>query len=177
MLPRTFETARLVARLPVPDDAPLIFAAYASRPEVSRYMMWRPHQRVDETVAFIAACIAAAEQGTRWPYVLAERSAPQQPIGVLEARPQQHLVDLGYVLGPAHWGRGYMPEAVQALTTLCLQAEGIFRVQAFCDVDNRPSQRTLEKAGFVREGRHDRFVVHPNLGPEPRACFMYARCR
>jgi len=177
MLPRTFETARLVARLPVPDDAPLIFAAYASRPEVSRYMMWRPHQRVDETVDFIAGCIAAAERGTRFPYVLAERSAPQQPIGVLEARPQQHLVDLGYVLGPAHWGRGYMPEAVQALTALCLQTNGIFRVQAFCDVDNRPSQRTLEKAGFVREGRHDRFVVHPNLSPEPRACFMYARCR
>jgi len=161
----------------VPDDAPLIFAAYASRPEVSRYMMWRPHQRVDETVDFIAGCIAAAERGTRFPYVLAERSAPQQPIGVLEARPQQHLVDLGYVLGPAHWGRGYMPEAVQALTALCLQTNGIFRVQAFCDVDNRPSQRTLEKAGFVREGRHDRFVVHPNLSPEPRACFMYARCR
>ncbi|MCG2592746.1 GNAT family N-acetyltransferase [Ramlibacter sp. XY19] len=52
-----------------------------------------------------------------------------------------------------------------------------FRVHAACDVENRPSQRALEKAGFMREGRLERFTVHPNISPEPRACYMYARCR
>ena len=96
---------------------------------------------------------------------------------MLEARPAGHQVDLGYVLAPAYWGRGYMPEAVRALAERALGEGGFFRVQAFCDVENIPSQRTLEKAGFVREGRHERFIIHPNRSDEPRPCFMYARCR
>jgi RimJ/RimL family protein N-acetyltransferase len=146
-------------------------------PEVSRFMMWRPHTEVAETATFIAGCIAAVEAGTRFPYVLALRSDRDRPIGMLEARPLAHKVDLGYVLSPKHWGQGYMAEAVGTLAAHSLGAGRFFRVQAFCDVENVPSQRTLEKAGFLREGRHERFVVHPNLSPEPRACFMYARCR
>ena len=75
------------------------------------------------------------------------------------------------------WGRGYMPEALSALTALALEREDIFRVQAFCDVENVPSQRALEKAGFFREGRHERFFVHPNVSAEPRPCYMYAKCK
>ena len=177
MLPATFETPRLLARMPVPADAARIFASYASKPEVSRYMVWRPHLEVATTETFIAECIAAARAGTRLPYVLSERSAPDALIGMLEARPFDHKVDLGYVLAPTAWGRGYMPEAIAVLTALALGCEDIFRVQAFCDVENVPSQRALEKAGFLREGRHERFFVHPNVSPDPRPCYMYARCR
>lgn len=69
-----------------------------------------------------------------------------------------------------------MSEAVAALADTALE-RGFFRVQASCDVENRPSQRTLEKAGFVREGRLERYIVHPNISAEPRGCFMYAKCR
>ena len=177
MLPATFETPRLLARLPVPGDAALIFASYATKPEVSRYMVWQPHRKLATTEAFISECIAAASAGARLPYVLSERSAPGAPIGMLEARLLAYKVDLGYVLTPSAWGRGYMPEAISALTELALTGAEVFRVQAFCDVENIPSQRALEKAGFIREGRHERFFVHPNVGPEPRPCYMYAKCR
>jgi RimJ/RimL family protein N-acetyltransferase len=96
---------------------------------------------------------------------------------MLEARVSQHVVDLGYVLAPRYWGQGLMPEAVRCLTEWALSQARFFRVQAFCDVENKASQRTLEKAGFVQEGRHERYVVHPNLSPAPRACYMYGRCR
>lgn len=177
MLPATFETPRLLARLPVPDDAARIFASYVTKPEVSRYMVWRPHVELSTTEAFISECIAAADAGTRLPYVLSERSAPTVLVGMLEARPHAHKIDLGYVLTPSVWGRGYMPEAISSLTVLALHQEEVFRVQAFCDVENVPSQRALEKAGFSREGRHERFFIHPNVSPEPRPCYMYAKCK
>jgi RimJ/RimL family protein N-acetyltransferase len=177
MLPTSFETARLVARLPIASDSEQLFAAYTSKPEVSRYMMWRPHTELSTTEAFVSECIAAAAAGTRFPYVLARQELPGVPVGMLEARPVNHRVDLGYVLAPAHWGQGLMPEAISSLAALALAQAGFFRVQAFCDVENLPSQRALEKARFVREGRHERFIVHPNLGAEPRPCYMYARCR
>jgi len=138
--------------------------------------MWVPHESVRTTEAFIAECLSAVGQGTRLPYVLVEQGG-QQPIGMLEARPGGHKVDLGYVLSPKYWGRGYMPEAISRLAEIALALPEVFRVQAFCDVENRPSQRALEKSGFLREGRHERFVVHPNLSAEPRPCYMYAKCR
>lgn len=177
LLPTAFDTPRLVARLPVPGDAELLFAAYTQDPAVSRYMVWRPHRALSETAQFIAECIAASQAETRFPYILAKREEPDSPIGMLEARPLQHCVDLGYVLAPAHWGFGFMPEAVAHLAAIALAQPGVFRVQAFCDIENKPSQRTLEKAGFTREGRHERFFVHPNVSAEPRPCFMYALCR
>jgi ribosomal-protein-alanine N-acetyltransferase len=176
-LPSVFETARLLARLPQDSDADALFASYTNNPRVSRYMMWTPHKSVTETQEFIAECIAAVKREARFPFVLATKERPDEPIGMLEARPSKHTVDLGYVLAPAHWGNGYMPEAVRSLSAWALSQQRFFRIQAFCDVENRPSQRTLEKAGFLREGRHERFVIHPNLGPEPRPCYMYALCR
>jgi RimJ/RimL family protein N-acetyltransferase len=177
MLPATFETPRLLARLPVPGDAALVFASYTTKPEVSRYMVWKPHLELATAEAFISECIVAAREGTRFPYVLSERGSPETPIGMLEARLHPFKIDLGYVLTPSAWGRGYMPEAISALTTLALECKDIFRVQAFCDTENLPSRRALEKAGFSREGRHERFFVHPNVSPDPRACYMYAKCR
>ena len=70
-----------------------------------------------------------------------------------------------------------MPEAIAALTSAALALPEIFRVQATCDVDNLKSARALEKAGFTREGRLDRFMVHPNVSAEPRPRYMYAKCR
>jgi RimJ/RimL family protein N-acetyltransferase len=35
----------------------------------------------------------------------------------------------------------------------------------------------LEKAGMTREGVLRRFGVHPNLGPTPRDCVVYAKVR
>lgn len=177
VLPPTFQTPRLLARLPLMDDAPLLFDAYTRKPDVSKYMMWRPHAEVRETQTFIEGCIAAVEEGTRFPYVLSLREVSPRPIGMLEARPLAHHVDLGYVLAPEHWGNGYMPEAISTLAELALANKRFYRVQAFCDVENVASRRTLEKAGFTLEGRHARFVVHPNLSAEPRACYMFALCR
>lgn len=177
MLPTSFNTTRLLARLPIAGDAAHIFATYASKPEVSRYMMWRPHTEVATTEAFISQCIVSAREETRFPYVLALRERPDVPIGMLEARPTAHKVDLGYVLAPPYWGVGYMPEAIVAVASQALSQAAFFRIQAVCDVENNPSQRALEKAGFVREGRHERFIVHPNLSNEPRPCYMYAKCR
>jgi ribosomal-protein-alanine N-acetyltransferase len=176
-LPLTFETDRILARLPRASDAAMLFSAYTSDPAVTRFLMWKPHQSLHETECFIGDCMAVVEAGTRFPYMLAMKDRPNDLIGMLDARPWQHTVDLGYVLAPRYWGQGLMPEAVRSLTEWALTQEHFFRVQAFCDVENQASQRTLEKAGFVQEGRHERYVVHPNLGPEPRACYMYACCR
>jgi len=76
-----------------------------------------------------------------------------------------------------YWGAGLMPEAIDAFSQLALSLPDYYRIQATCDTENAASARTLEKSGFVREGRLERHTVLPNLSDEPRASFMYARCK
>jgi len=110
------------------------------------------------------------------PYVITPRGS-DEAIGMIEARLQGSTVDIGYVLARGLWGQGFMPEAIRALASAALGTPGLFRVHATCDTDNVASQRALEKAGFLREGRLDRYTVHPNISSEPRACLTYAKCR
>ena len=174
--PRTLETARLRLRAPQSSDAEALFAAYTQDPEVARYMVWQPHASLESTRAFVQGCEAAWHAGSALPYIVT-LAANGELIGMLEARPGGHVVNIGYVLARSHWGQGLMVEAIQAFTAIALDLPGIYRVEGTCDVDNRPSARALEKSGFVREGRLARHTVHPNLSAEPRDCFIYAACR
>lgn len=167
----------MTLREPREADALPVFEAYTQDHEVARYLVWRPHQTVQETQNFISCCMEAWRSGRTRPYVITRHGDEDVPIGMLEARIASHTVDIGYVLQRACWGAAYMSEAVIAFSEAALAHEDCFRVQATCDTENSASARVLEKAGFVLEGRLERHTVLPNLEPEPRASLMFARCR
>lgn len=173
-LPDLLRTERLVLRKPRESDAVVFFRAYTQDIEVARYTVWQPHTSLEQTEAFVAECLQDWQSGVAQAYAMC---LGDEAIGVIETRPHSHVVDIGYVLARAHWGNGFVPEATRALTAAVLAEPQFFRVQATCDVENRASARALEKADFVREARLERYTVHPNISPEPRPCFLYARYR
>jgi RimJ/RimL family protein N-acetyltransferase len=61
-------------------------------------------------------------------------------------------LEIGYDLIPSQRGKGYGTEAVQIIVDHLFLTKDVVRIQAVTNVDNVPSQRALEKAGFVREG-------------------------
>jgi RimJ/RimL family protein N-acetyltransferase len=176
-LPELIHTQRLTLREPRVTDAQYLFDAYTQDLEVARYMVWRPHQSLSETENFISFCQQEWHSGRRRPYVLTLSEQDGMPIGMLEARILPGTIDVGYVLRRASWGAGLMAEAMIALGNAALALPECFRVQATCDTENHASARVLEKSGFAKEGRLERHTVLPNLGAEPRASLMYARCR
>jgi RimJ/RimL family protein N-acetyltransferase len=172
----SFETARLRLRPPTPDDADAVFAGWAQDPQVTRFLTWRPHRRVETVRAFLVELHEAMAQGGRHAWVLVERDGGQ-PVGMLDALIDGPHAVLGYVLARARWGRGYMTEAVGPVAAWALEQPGIHRVWAYCDVDNAASARVLEKAGFAFEGVLRRWALHPNRGDVPCDCRVYARIR
>ena len=74
-------------------------------------------------------------------------------------------VEIGYGLREGFCGRGYMTEAVRALTEWALSQKGVERVEAETEPDNAASQRVLARAGFVPTGTSGeegpRFVFRP----------------
>lgn len=176
-LPECLQTARLILRPPRTGDAPALFESYTRDPEVTRHLVWKPHQTVSDAERFIRICIEAWKDEIRTPYVLALHERQDSPIGMLDARDTDTALEFGFVLARKYWGQGLMTEALRMATRTALECERIYRVCASCDVDNIASQRVLEKSGYLREGRLARYTVHPSLSHEPRDCFIYARCR
>ena len=62
------------------------------------------------------------------------------------------IASVGYELAQAHWGQGLMSESVAEVARHGFDALGLFRLEAWAQVENTASHRVLEKAGFRKEG-------------------------
>jgi RimJ/RimL family protein N-acetyltransferase len=60
--------------------------------------------------------------------------------------------EIGYCLRSAHWGQGYMGEALSALIDHAFGALKLRRLEADVDPNNASSLRILDRMGFQREG-------------------------
>ena len=171
----TLKTGGLVLRPVRLDDADAIFEEYAHDPEVTRYLMWRPQPDTEGVLEFLRGAIARMSAGEEFHWVITREG--DHPIGAIGCTFAGYRVELGYVLGRAHWGRGIMSEAVRAVVAWALETPAIHRVWACCDVDNAASARVLEKAGMSREGMLRRWSLHPNISDVPRDCYVYSTIR
>src|SRR5436190_12340056 len=96
MPPEEFATERLFLRKPRAEDAPLIFAAYAQDPEVTRYLTFRPHREVKESEEAVQRFIDNWKTGKGFHWLIFRRDSDQL-IGAISARRDQGVV-LGYCL-------------------------------------------------------------------------------
>jgi RimJ/RimL family protein N-acetyltransferase len=169
-------TTRLLLRPPCADDAASIFEGYAQDREVTRYLDWRPHASIAETVAFLIRCAEGWESGRDLTWALTIPPS-DRVIGMIGLRPDGHKADFGYVLGREHWGKGLMTEAGGALVRAAFADPELFRLWATCDTANTASARVLEKLGLTREGTLHAWAVRSNIAPVPRDDFVYALVR
>ena len=174
--PEGFQTDRLVLRRPVAADAEAIFDGWARDPEVTKYLVWRPHASVADARDHIARCRTSWEEGREFVWLIQHRDEAEL-VGSLASRHTGHGVNLGYLLARRFWGRGFMVEALEPVVDWWLARPGVYRVWATTDVDNRASARVLEKAGFELEGVLRRWDRHPNVDLEPRDALCYSRIR
>ncbi|MFZ5878149.1 MAG: GNAT family N-acetyltransferase [Chloroflexota bacterium] len=171
--PILVETERLQLRVPRMEDATAIFTGWAQDPEVTHFLTWRPHENIGQTEAMLQNAIAQWEGETRFPYMITLKETGEV-IGMIDPRIEGTKVAIGYVMGRAHQGHGYMTEALRALIDWAFQQPTIYRVYATTDVENVASRRVMEKAGMSCEGVLRKFILHPNISAVPLDSFMYA---
>ena len=175
--PAVLETPRLRLRAPVADDAAAIFAAYTQDAQVARYTSWLPHRSLDETRNFLEQyCEAGRKAGTVFSWLITQAEGGHTA-GMIDFRLAGCRAEVGYVLARRYWGRGLMTEAAGAVVECAMAQPEIYRVWATVDLDNVASQRVLEKVGMAREGVLRRWMVFPNLGPEPRDVWSFAHVK
>ena len=175
-IPHELATPRLLLRRPIEADAQLMFERYSADPEVCRYLSWAPHRDVSETAAYLQSALAGMAEGTREMRLIFNLESGEL-LGSVGGVLQEHRLQFGYCLARDAWGRGYATEAARAFVDAAIVAPSIWRVQAFCDVENRASARVLEKTGLTLEGTLKRYLQMPNVSPEPRDMLCYAVVR
>jgi RimJ/RimL family protein N-acetyltransferase len=91
--------------------------------------------------------------------LVVERIADGAPIGTVGwhrvnygPSPMSDAWNFGIELRPEARGQGLGTEAQRLLAEFLFATYDLNRVEASTDVENLPEQRSLEKAGFVREG-------------------------
>ena len=148
------ETERLLLRKMRLDDARAMFA-YASDPEVTRYVLFETHRSIEDSEAFLRLAVEGYERGDfgGWGVVLKDSGAFVGTCGVDYGYAPEHArAELGYVLSREHWGKGLMPEAVRAVIRFGFGRMELNRIQARCIAENTASARVMEKAGMTYEG-------------------------
>ncbi len=170
--PSELTTPRLRLRAPTSRDAAAIFA-YASDPEVARFMSWPRHQHLDDARRFLAFAEEEWRQTGVGTYLALDgEGSIVGATGLHLATPYRAIT--GYVLARPSWGQGLATELACAMVELAASL-GLARVEADCFVEHAASARVLEKAGFAFEGIRRAYLVGPNLGPRPRDVRSYAR--
>lgn len=72
--------------------------------------------------------------------------------------------EVGYFIKKSHWNRGINTKVLKAVCHFGTMFMGLTRIEAYVHVNNTASSRTLEKAGFIKEGTlRKRFDMHGRL--------------
>jgi RimJ/RimL family protein N-acetyltransferase len=98
-------------------------------------------------------CRWASGELSKWGLALRHDDRVVGTCGFNESSAVHRWAELAYDLAPALWGKGLMRQAVTAVLQWAYREEQLHRVHAYVRVDNRRSERLLERLGFVREGR------------------------
>ena len=142
-------TQRLTLRPWKETDADDLYA-YASVDGVGQMAGWLPHQSREESAAIVRMFVEGKKT-----FAIEYEGRVIGSIGVEEYEEDDfpELADkagreIGYALAKDHWGRGFMPEAVQAVIRWLFEDVGLEFLVSCHFIQNDQSRRVQEKCGF-----------------------------
>ena len=147
-------TADRVSLRPITErDLASLFDIF-SNPEVMRYWSSPPLKDLEEARELLGDIHDKFQRRLYFQWGIARR-IDDTLIGtstLFHVEANNHRAEIGYALGRAHWGKGYMQEALTALLGYAFGELKLERIEADVDPRNEASIRTLERLGFIKEG-------------------------
>ncbi|MCH9275528.1 GNAT family N-acetyltransferase [Bifidobacterium amazonense] len=177
----TVETERLQLReWKVGDEAEAAaLFKYASDPQIGLLCGWPPHTSVEGSMNDIKNILAVENN-----WAITVKDNGDEPVGSIALKPVDHYaidpvesdaglktrygkylgdnaLELGYWIGRPFWGRGYMPEALNAVLDYAFDTLHKDAVWGGHYVENTQSGRVMAKCGMntVFTAEHDYFPL------------------
>jgi RimJ/RimL family protein N-acetyltransferase len=149
---QTIETERLLLRPLVIEDAEFIIELL-NDPSFIKNIGDRNVHNVEDAHGYILKGPVTSYEKNGFGLCLVTLKETGESIGMcgLIKRDALEDVDLGYAYLPRYWSKGFAVEAARATLEFGWNIIGLKRIVAITDPANTPSNRVLEKLGFVFE--------------------------
>lgn len=165
---KTIQTPRLILREPQISDAHFMYYNWASDPEVTKYLRWKPHESLSVSELQIKSWIMNKNASSlNW---IIESKQTKEAIGsvsLFNIDYKKRECEIGYCLSRFYWNQGLMTECIKYVLKYAFK-RGIKLVRAYMQKENIASQKVLEKnkMQYVRE-----FIL--NIKGTDRTVFIY----
>lgn len=144
------ETERLILRYWEEDDEKRLYELAADS-HVGPPCGWSAHKSLEESRMILQDILI-----NDYTYAIVEKQS-QVVIGNVAIMPycesrfaqRERDAEIGFWLGYPYWGKGYMPEAVEALVDYGFEELGLETIWCAHNLDNTNSMRVQQKCGFV----------------------------
>lgn len=157
---KTLTTERLILREWKLSDVKDLYE-YAQHPQVGPSAGWAPHKSEEESLEIIKMFL---RDNNVYALELKSEKKVIGGLGLHEVTPEKEGItqkEIGYVLNPAYWGRGLIPEAVKKVIDYSFTELNIDILWCGHFSDNHKSRRVNEKCGFQYQLTKDHEVSYP----------------
>lgn len=151
--PKLIESPRVCVRPISESDLPSLLAVNSDE-EVVKFLGHAPWQAMAEAEAWFARISKLQAAGSALEFVIVARQTGSVigRCGLFDFEKAEEHAALGYILGRAHWGKGFMREALTVLIDAAFKDMGLRRLEAKVEAENTASTRLLRRLGFTKEG-------------------------
>lgn len=152
----TLYTERLILRPMRISDAYDMYE-YASREDVTKYLLWSPHSSLFQTKEYLAYIEQRYKSADfyDWAVTLADTGKMIGTAGFTRIDCPNDCGEIGYVLNPDYHGKGIATEAASRIVQFGFEELRLHRIEAKFMRGNDASLRVMQKLGMTFEGYHE----------------------
>ncbi len=146
------KSARLEFRKLTDADAPEILNLRGN-PDTMKYIPRPLTNNLEDALAHIKMVNDKIDENKDINWAVTEKGSAKciGLMGFYRTQPEHYRTELGYMLAPEHWGKGYATEAINTLVDYAFTTLQFHSIEAVIDARHIASERVLQKSGFVKE--------------------------
>ena len=149
---RELQTERLTLRRLSFDDLYDYYERLGSDGEVSKYMLFEPHQDIGETLALIEEALVRYEEENFYRWGIESGDGLIGVIELLHFDEESESCTFTCMLGKQWWGQGYAAEALKEVFRFAKEELEVKKLTADHMAPNAASGAVMRKAGMTQVG-------------------------
>ena len=161
---KTLETERLTLRKIKIEDAKTAFKNWCNSDEVDKYVLWKKHESVEETIRIYEKWLEdyKDDKTFRWGVELKNNHDLIGTIDISKRFITYGTCEIGYCYSDKYWSNGYANEALKAVIKFLFEECDAEIIIGEYMENNPASGKVMEKSGMRYEGVLRSRVVDKN---------------
>ena len=154
-------TQRLLLRQATPNDAESLMKIRGNE-QAMRYIPRPRAKTIEDALANVELLTNGINEGKSINWAICNAANPKEiygMIGYVNFYPEQSKAEIGYMLHPDYWGKGYVPEAILAIEKFGFEQINLQSIEAKIDPRNDNSRKILQRNNYQFDRLEEKTMV------------------